>query len=62
MDTKTAAEIVEGDKIFTTESPNKPQRVVASYPMGEDRWGLEVEGVRQILQCNATDKLRVWNH
>lgn len=57
--TKKASEIVPGDKIFTSESPNKPLTVTASYPMG-DRWGLEADGVRQILQVEATDLVQVW--
>lgn len=60
--TKKASEIVPGDKIFTSESPNKPLTVTASYPMGEDRWGLEADGVRQILQVEATDNVTVWGN
>ncbi|ASX98705.1 hypothetical protein SEA_COLUCCI_34 [Arthrobacter phage Colucci] len=59
--TKTASEIIPGDKIFTTDSPNKPLTVTASYPLG-DRWGLEVDGVRQILQVEATDTVTTWGN
>ncbi|AYD81529.1 hypothetical protein HYP71_gp035 [Arthrobacter phage KBurrousTX] len=59
--TKKASEIVPGDKVFTTESPNMAKVVTASYPLG-DRWGLEVEGIRQILQVEADDTLQVWTN
>jgi hypothetical protein len=61
MSSKKASEIVAGDKIFTSESPNKPQLVLASYPLGEN-WGIEVKDVRMILQVKPDDTLRVWTN
>lgn len=58
--TKKASEIVAGDKIFTSENPNKAREVTASYEFG-DRWGLEVVGIKQILQVEKDDTLQVWS-
>ncbi|AMM44218.1 hypothetical protein KITKAT_50 [Arthrobacter phage Kitkat] len=61
MSTKKASEIVAGDKIFTSDSPNKPQLVLASYSLG-DNWGIEVKDVRMILQVKPDDTLKVWTN
>jgi hypothetical protein len=59
MTSKQASEIVEGDKVYTTERPNTPSKVTASYSLGE-RWALEVEGLQQILLVKPEDQVRVF--
>lgn len=58
---KKASEIVPGDKVFTTEKPNMPSVVKASYQLGE-HWALEVEGIQMILQSKPDDKISVWGN
>lgn len=58
--TKKAKDITPGDKIYTSESPNRPSKVTASYSLGEDRWGLEVEDLKQILQVESDSDVRVF--
>jgi hypothetical protein len=57
--TKQASEIVPGDKIYTSESPNRAQEVTASYELGSN-WALEVKGVQQILQVKPDDQVKVF--
>jgi hypothetical protein len=56
---KKASEIKPGDKIYTTEQTNRPSLVTASYELGQN-WGLEVEGLSQILQVKPDDQVRVF--
>lgn len=56
---KKAKDVVEGDKVYTTEAPNRPMTVTASYPLGTN-WGLEVDGIKQILQSDPEAEISVW--
>lgn len=57
---KKATEIVAGDKIYTTESPNRPSKVTASYSLTDTKWALEVEGLKMILQVDPDALVRVF--
>jgi hypothetical protein len=57
--TKQASEIKTGDKIYTSEKPNSPSVVTASYELGTN-WALEVEGLQHILQVKPDDQVLIF--